>query len=79
MPLFLLEGIAREVTRVDWPPSDGTVERLYRRLLDEDFRVRSRTLRRGPVAEMQVVRSLPVALPPCTAAAGAWLERQDIS
>lgn len=39
-PFSQPQSIAYEATRVDWPPSDGMVERLHRRLLDEAIRVR---------------------------------------
>ena len=53
--LFLqLEGIEHRTTRVRRPQSNGYVERLYRTLLDEHFRIKGRQKWYEAVDEMQV-------------------------
>ncbi|VFB09631.1 integrase catalytic subunit [Aeromonas salmonicida] len=53
--LFLqLEGIERRTTKVRKPQSNGFIERLHRRLLDEHCRIKGRTTGYESVEQMQI-------------------------
>jgi len=54
-PFLQLEAIEHRTTRVKRPQSNGIVERLYRTLLDEHFRVEGRRTWFETIEEMQTV------------------------